>query len=75
MTGRYLLFSGAHYYPEGGWYDFRGSFATAEEAKAAYRPYRFGGEWAHVVDTETETRVAHANVATFYDGPLNVVWE
>jgi hypothetical protein len=35
--GRYLLFAGDAYYPGGGWEDFKGRFATAEEGAAEGR--------------------------------------
>lgn len=56
--GRYLLFAGDKYYPEGGWKDYRGAFGTLEDAEAA----AFAGApewghcgfpWAHVVNTVT----------------------
>jgi len=31
---RYLLFAFDHYYPAGGWSDFRGSFSSLRYAKA-----------------------------------------
>ena len=51
---RFLVFSGDHYYPSGGWKDFRGSYAILEEAKAS-EP---GGDWAHIIDTESGLVVA-----------------
>jgi len=57
---QFALFCCENYYPEGGWKDFQGTFATLEEATAAGRAYQnesFGsdtvvllGRWYHVVD-------------------------
>lgn len=48
---RYLLFSGADYYPGGGFEDFVDSFDTVENAMMAYEPNSH--TWAQVVDGET----------------------
>ncbi len=56
---RYLVFSGPHYYPGGGWRDFRGSFDTEAYARAEARRLsrltaageEYGEKWAQVVDT------------------------
>ena len=48
---RFLLFSGANYYPVGGWDDFKGAFDTVKEATD--EGYRKGDDWFHVVDRET----------------------
>lgn len=51
---RYVVFAGEHYYPSGGWGDYRGSFDTLEEAQAligTLGPSTY--DWAHVVDLET----------------------
>ena len=47
---RFLLFMGEHYYPEGGWHDFMGSFETLEDAKSA--ALKSNWEWVQVVDIE-----------------------
>lgn len=49
---RYLVFAGSHYYPSGGWDDYKGSFDNLQEC------YRFLGlkpylDWLHVVDSTT----------------------
>ena len=54
---RFVLFAGDHYYPIGGWEDRKGSFDTADEAKAAYTPCEYG--WAHVADLQADAIVAH----------------
>ena len=51
----FLLFYGDNYYPGGGWYDFKGSYATLEEALAANRG---SADWFHVVDVRTMEEVA-----------------
>lgn len=48
---RFLVFSGDHYYPGGGWSDFKGSYDTADEARVAASGT--GHEWTQIVDTET----------------------
>lgn len=52
---RYALFSGARYYPGGGWNDFQGTFddaALAEKAgERSMEPYLM--DWWQVVDLET----------------------
>lgn len=60
---KFLLFAGAHYYPSGGWGDFRGAFDTVEDAVHATLPnetltgldyaLQFRPDWWHVVDTTT----------------------
>lgn len=44
---RFMLFGGDHYYPVGGWHDFRKWCDTLEEAREAGAEY----DWFHVVDT------------------------
>jgi hypothetical protein len=51
---RYLLFAGDTWYPGGGWDDFRGAFATIDEAKAADLSHY---DWAHIIDLRTMTEV------------------
>jgi hypothetical protein len=46
---RYLMFAGSHYYPCGGWEDFKGCYDTVEEAEAAARAEK--EDWTQVVDT------------------------
>jgi hypothetical protein len=45
---RYLVFDGDHYYPCGGWSDFRMDFDTLEEARASTTKTGFG--WWQIVD-------------------------
>jgi hypothetical protein len=45
---RYALFAGDTYYPSGGWYDFRGSFDSFEEALAASKEQDY--DWYHIVN-------------------------
>lgn len=51
MTKRYLVFAGDFYYPGGGWDDFKGAHDTLESAQGAAKTA--GGDWCHIVDTET----------------------
>ena len=56
---RYLLFSGAIDYPQGGWNDFVGSYDSVEEALTTLIktvPLGLRGWW-HIVDTETQEAV------------------
>lgn len=43
---RYLLFAGDHYYPSGGWNDYRGCYETIFAARVNGAGY----DWSHVVD-------------------------
>ena len=42
----YLLFSGFHFYPSGGWNDYEGSYGTAEDAVKAAAS--IDCDWWHV---------------------------
>lgn len=63
---RYLLFSGPSYYANGGWRDFVGDYASADDAVAAGRagcvPDGHGDcskpDWWHVVDGESGRVIA-----------------
>jgi hypothetical protein len=52
---RFLLFSGDHFYPAGGWHDFQNSFDSLEEAKLADHTDKY--EWSMIVDSTTGTIV------------------
>lgn len=52
---RYLLFAGSHYYPSGGWDDFKDSFDTIETALSVAVNYEL--DWYHIVDTTTGKKV------------------
>ncbi len=59
--GRFLLFYGSRYYPDGGWEDFKGSFESTTDARAAVPlDPKTGGDgfWWHIVDTEIPAIVA-----------------
>lgn len=43
---RFALFAGMHYYPNGGWEDFRGSFDSIEETKE----FIGNNDWFQIVD-------------------------
>ena len=72
---RFLVFAGSYYYPCGGWDDFRGSYATFDEADARcqelvkseevdmgrYVYHRSEEDWAQVVDGETGIKVESYN--------------
>lgn len=47
---RFLLFSGATYYPGGGTDDLVGAFDTVDEAKDAWNTLH---DWASILDTQT----------------------
>lgn len=47
----YLVFAFSQYYPSGGWKDFRGAFATKEEALVAAANTR--ADWWQIVNLET----------------------
>lgn len=55
---RYLLFAGDEYYPAPGWHDFKNSYESVEQGKAAGENfisenavYQF--DWFHIVDAST----------------------
>ena len=50
---KFLLFMGDVYYPSGGWEDFKGAFATIEDARAQIKE-QWSFEWWHIVDFETK---------------------
>jgi hypothetical protein len=63
----FLLFAGEHYYPNGGWGDFRGAYATVDEARAGILARQHADaaagllstyEWYEIVDVRTLTVVA-----------------
>ena len=56
---KYLLFSGSHYYPEGGWNDFIGAYPTIELANEKIKIT--SNDWFHVVDIETMQIVVYIN--------------
>lgn len=43
----FLLFAGYNYYPEGGWHDYVGSFATIESAMEHVITLK--SDWYHIV--------------------------
>jgi len=46
---RFAVFSGERFYPSGGWYDYRSSYDTLDEAVEAPT----SGDWRHIVDQMT----------------------
>lgn len=52
---KYLLFAGPDYYPAGGWGDFRGDFATPEEAEEYAES--LSQDWHHIVDRDSQKEV------------------
>jgi hypothetical protein len=46
-AAKYLLFAGHTYYPSGGWYDYRGTYDTVEEAKGHFD--NDWDDWAQIV--------------------------
>lgn len=58
---KYLLFVGAHYYPNGGYEDLAGAFPDIESAEAAFwwslnetvGRYQLGDAWGQIVDLDT----------------------
>jgi hypothetical protein len=62
----YGLFAGDTYYPGGGMADYRGAFASKEDALSRYNDgdhwaddYVHHWEWGHVVDLNTMEVVAY----------------
>lgn len=60
---RYLLFAGDAYYPSGGWNDFVSASVNLDPLKAkavellelGHSYKRGGANWAHIIDTQTDT--------------------
>jgi hypothetical protein len=53
---RYLLFAGPNYYPQPAWKDFKGTFASVEEAEQHVRSIHIAwveADWYQIVDIET----------------------
>ena len=46
---RFVVFAGSNYYPGGGWHDYRGNYATLDEAVEAPT----SDDWRHIVDLST----------------------
>lgn len=65
MLKRFLVFKGDHYYPGGGWRDFRGDFEYLEDALVWIQsaPADSSGSWAHVYDIE-QKKVVVRQVST-----------
>lgn len=59
---RFLLFASAEYYPDGGWDDFKGDYASLGAATKARRALaavdRSDSGYGHIVDTESMTVVS-----------------
>lgn len=56
MVKRYLLFSGAAYFPYGGANDYQGSYGTIEECKIAFNELAIESDykdWFNILDTKT----------------------
>ena len=51
---QFLLFAGDHFYPSGGWGDFKNSFDTVEEAQEGAADELAGNsDWWQIVDITT----------------------
>lgn len=49
---RFLVFAGDVNCPQGGWHDFKGSFDSVEDARAAVVPFSGDGFWYEIIDSE-----------------------
>ena len=58
---KYMLFEGLHYYPSGGFGDFKGTFDTIEEAISFIAPNEHDIYWSHIVETESGQKVWEQN--------------
>jgi hypothetical protein len=67
--GRYLLFSGEHYYPLGGWEDFIESSDDLNGLIARSPPEKVSWGWWHIVDTQTSSIVASHAERESQDAP------
>ena len=70
-----LLFAGDDYYPEGGAYDFKGSFETVELALEAHNPkeHRYEGGWANIFDLKEEKIVKQFSRGHWYAGDAEII--
>lgn len=59
---RFLLFAGSDYHPNGGWYDFYGSYDTYLEA-IKEQVDEIKADWYHVVDTQIIEKVTDDNTS------------
>jgi hypothetical protein len=55
----FLLFAGDNYYPSGGWKDYRGSYASEEDAIAWLADQSF--DWWHLVSGGQIVRFGHGD--------------
>lgn len=62
----FYLFAGAHYYPEGGWSDYRGTYPRVEDAKSAAGRF----DWAQVVYVTDGRIVAERWDKEWHHGPM-----
>lgn len=67
----FLLFQGRDYYPDGGWDDYVGSFATVDAAKSAPQEIDESGSWLQIVDARTRAVVLTATLYKHTDGSHN----
>lgn len=58
MNRPFFLFTGDHYYPAGGWDDYRGRFATENEALTAAANQK--DDWWQVVNINSGQIVAQS---------------
>ena len=58
---RYMLFASHCHYPEGGFYDFRGSYDSVQSARRAFGRLKFPGQyvdhWGQIVDSTNFTLI------------------
>ena len=74
MKKQFLLFAGSNYYPEGGAYDFKGSFDTVELAVKAHDPneQKLDGGWANIFDLKEEKIVKQFYEGNWYEGDSEI---
>ena len=60
-SGRYWLFAGDQYYPQGGMDDYVGRYSSPEEARENVPAH---AEWWHVIDRQTTLKVAYGTKAS-----------
>ena len=53
----YYIFAGSHFYPSGGWSDFRGSCLDFDGAVLWIAKHNPGWDWWQIVDSATATVV------------------
>ena len=81
-TGPYLLFAGSIYYAAGGWFDYRGAFASVNAAveflqanPSVVVPNGVMPGWAHIVNEGVVVACLHGDHASDDIHDDGIKWE